>query len=210
MFLFFLIYPLQSHSIYTKNNTSVGLLTSTDTTALDDWQSAKFVGLFFVEDIFVIPEYEHKFPYDVRGLINQGDYWESTVFYKRHQLYKVKIKLLKLKALKWYKGKAPPETDYIYSVSQSVTESLQPGNKAIISFYRLLDKSKSNEDIVLGIGYNIKNFKEHTENPFVYAYIDSFVHVFKVLEDKKHNLFVSGCVDGLTEKPIKELSFNRI
>ena len=203
IFFFFLIYPLQSHSIYIKHNTSVGLLTSTDTTALDDWQSSGFVGLVFVEDIFIIPEYEHTFSYDIRGLVNQGDYWESKVVYNRHQKYKIKIKLLKLKILKWYKGN-PPETDYIYSVSRAVTESLQPGNKAIISFYGWLDNAHSSQDVDWTIDYNIKDFKEYAGSPFVYAHIGGFVPVFKVLEDEEHNLFVSGCVDGLTEKPLKD------
>ena len=208
IFYIFLIYPLQSYSIYKGQNTSVGLLISSDTTALDDWQSARFVGLFFVENIFIIPEYEYKFPYDVRDLVNQGDYWESKIFYNRNQKYKINIKLLNLKILKWYKGK-PPETDYIYSISQSVTEDLKQGNRAIISFYRLLDDSKSKPDDVLEIGYKIKDFKEYTGSPFVYSYINKYIPVFKILEDKEHNFFVSGCVDGLTEKPLKDFPLTK-
>ncbi len=201
----FLVYPLPSHSIYVKQNTVVGSLVSTDTTVLDDWQSAKFVGLVFVEDIFIIPEYEHTFPYDIRGLVNQGDYWESKVVYNRDQKYKIKIKLLKLKILKWYKGD-PPETDYIYSVSRAVTENLQPGNEAIISFSGWLDNANSSQDVDWKTAYNIKDFKEYAGSPFVYADISKFIPVFKVLEDEEHNLFVSGCVDGLTEKPLKNIS----
>ena len=198
-FFLFLIFPVfQSHPVYIKQNTSVGLSVSTDTTALDDWQSQKFVGLFLLEDVFIIPEYEYKFPYDFREITNRGEYWESVIAYNVNQKYKINLKLLKLKVLKWYKGQ-PPESDYIYSISQSVTEGLQSGDQVIISFYKFSDNF--NHGIVMG--YDIKDFKEYTGSPFVYYYINNFIPVFKVLEDEKHQLYVSGCVDGFTNEPLK-------
>ena len=183
LFLFFLPFSL-THAVFIKQNTLDGLSVSADTTTLDDLQSSKFLGLFYVEDILNIPEYEYKFYYDFRDLINRGEYLERVIVYKMNQKYKMNLKLLKLKLLKKYKGQFP-ESDYIYSISQNVTEGLQPGDLAVMSFYKFSDL---NHGVVLG--YDINNLKEHIGNSFFYYHINKFIPVLPVIEDENHQLFI--------------------
>lgn len=195
----FLIFPISlSYSVYIKQDTLVGLSVSADTTTLDDLQSQKFLGLFFVEDILNIPEYEYKFPYDFRDIINRGEYWESIIVYKANQKYKMNLKLLKK-----YKGQFP-ESEYIYSISQNVTDDLQSGDQAIISFYKFSDHF--NQGLIMG--YDIKDFKEHIGSSFFYYYINNFIPVLKLIEDENDQVFISGCLDGFTHKPLKNPSLS--
>lgn len=188
---------LPSQAVYVKIKNGMA---STDTTALDDWQSTKNTGLFLVEDISVSPEYSARFESDIYDLTDKGDYWEFSVVYKANETYSLQIKLLKLKTLRRWKGEIPP--NYVYSVSRGVTDHLQKGDLAVISIHRFTDTAEHGSVNVMN--YNIKNFEQAAGGPFIYASIDNMTPVFRVLENKRGELFISGCVDGLTKRPLRK------
>lgn len=199
-----LISPSLAHSIYIKNKND---LVSSDTTVLDDWQSVQNIGVFFVEEIMTSPEYETQFTSDIYDIFNMNnEYWLYDILYKSEETHKIKLKLLKLKVLKWWKG-PPPQTEYIYSISYNVSHHLKPGDRAIIAIHKWLDTSNSSHIEIMG--YNIKNFEKNIGHSFLYAYMETHIPIFRIEDNDKEDI-VFGCIDGLAKKPFHNIPLKKL